>query len=169
MDRASGIASVFALGVVLMLAASPAAAINSCPWICHCAADCSDTCVIGTPQDGFETFTCEEVGRCIDSPGCTPGGGCPAVSCTSTINGTSSGDTLNGGSGHECINGWAGADTISGNAGDDTIHSGDGDDIISGASGNDCLYGEAGSDSLDGGPGTDCCDELGTSCELTCS
>jgi hypothetical protein len=168
MSRASGIATVFGLGVVLMLAASPAAAINSCTWACHCAVDCSQTCVIGNAQEGFETITCEEYGRCINSPGCTPGGTCPALACTWTLNGTSGGDTLNGGSGHECINGFGGADTISGDAGDDTIHGGDGHDTIYGGSGNDCLYGEAGSDMLDGGPGIDCCDELGTSCELTC-
>jgi len=164
--RRAGIASVFAFGVVvLMLAASPAAAINSCPWVCHCAADCSDTCVVGTAMEGFEYFTCEEVGRCIGSPGCTPGGSCPAVSCNSTINGTSGGDTLNGNSAHECINGLGGADTISGDSGDDNIHGGDGNDTIYGGSGNDCLYGEAGSDNVNGDSGTDLCD---AETELTC-
>jgi Ca2+-binding RTX toxin-like protein len=159
------IASVFALGVVLMLAASPASA--KCFNECTCVTSCDEECVDGVVPD-LELITCGEFGVCVDSPGCTPGGTCPALECTSTIPGTSGGDTLNGGSAHECINGFGGADTITGNAGDDTIHGGDGNDTIYGGSGNDCLYGEAGSDSLNGDSGTDCCDELGTSCELTC-
>jgi Ca2+-binding RTX toxin-like protein len=167
MSRASCIASVFGLGVVvLMLAASPAAAINTCPTACHCAVDCSQTCVVGTVQEGFETLTCEEVGRCIGSPACT-GSSCPAVACGSTINGTSGGDTLNGGSGHECINGFGGDDTITGNAGDDTISAGDGNDTVYGGSGNDCLYGDNGSDNVNGDSGTDLCDgETEATCEL---
>ncbi len=168
MSRASSIASVFAFGVVvLMLAASPAAAINSCPWACHCASDCSDTCVVGTPQEGFETLTCEEVGRCIGSSACTTPDNCPAVSCSSTINGTSGGDTLNGGTDHECINGLAGADTISGNAGDDRIHGDDGNDTMYGGSGNDCLWGDAGGDNVNGDSGTDLCEaETEVTCEI---
>ena len=166
--RRAGMASVFAFGVVvLMLAASPAAAINSCPWACHCAVDCTQTCVVGTAMEGFETFTCEEIGRCIGSPSCTPGGSCPAVSCTSTINGGSSGDTLTGNSNSECINGNGGADTLSGEAGDDTIHGGDGNDSVYGGSGNDCLYGDAGDDYAIGDSGTDLCEsETEVSCEL---
>lgn len=166
MSRAA-LASMFALAVVLMLSASPAAAINSCPFACNCTVACTQTCLVGNAQDGFETITCEEFGSCIDSPSCTPGGTCPALACTSTINGTSGGDTLNGGSGHECINGFAGADTISGNAGDDTIYGGDGNDTIYGGSGNDCLYGENGSDNVNGDSGTDLCDaETEATCEL---
>jgi Ca2+-binding RTX toxin-like protein len=158
MSRASGIAaSVFGLGVALMLTASPAAAINTCPFACNCTVDCSQTCLIGNPIDGFETITCEEYGVCIDSPGCTPDGICPSLACTSTINGTSSGDTLNGSSAHECINGFGGADILSGDAGDDTIHGGDGNDTIYGGSGNDCLWSDGGSDSLNG-DGFDFCD-----------
>ena len=166
MSRA-GIASVFALGVLLMLAASPAAAINTCPQNCNCTVPCTNTCVIGTIQEGFETLTCEEWGACIDLPGCTPGGDCPALACTSTINGNSSGETLNGGSGHECINGNGGDDTITGNAGDDTIHGGDGNDTMYGSSGNDCIYGDNGGDNANGDSGTDLCDaESEATCEL---
>ena len=166
MKRASGVASVFAVGVVLMLAASPAAAINTCPWVCHCEADCNQTCAVGTAQEGFEYFTCEEVGRCVGSQACI-GSSCPAVACSSTVNGTSGGDTLNGGGGHECINGLGGGDTITGNAGDDTIHGGDGDDTMYGSSGNDCLYGDAGTDNANGDSGTDLCDaEFEVGCEL---
>lgn len=166
MNRASGVASVFAVGVMLMLAASPAAAVNTCTWVCHCEADCSDICTVGTAMQGFEDFTCEEVGRCVGSPACV-GSSCPAVACTSTINGTSAGDTLNGGSAHECINGYAGADTISGDAGDDTISGGDGNDTIYGGSGNDCLYGDGGSDNVNGDSGTDeCIAETEAACEL---
>jgi RTX calcium-binding nonapeptide repeat (4 copies) len=162
MSRASGIASVFGVGVVLMLAASPAAAQNTCITSCNCTVACTQTCMIGS-----ETLTCEEWGVCIDSPGCTPGGECPALACTSTLNGGSNGDTMNGGSGHECINGLGGADLISGHAGDDTIHGGDGNDTMHGNSGNDCIWGDAGIDYADGGPGTDFCDAEGESnCEL---
>jgi Ca2+-binding RTX toxin-like protein len=167
MSRA-GIASVFALGVVLMLAASPAAAINTCPTNCHCAAACTDTCVIGTVQEGFETLSCEEWGVCIGSPSCGgPDPNCPARTCTSTINGNSSSETLNGGSDHECINGNGGDDTITGNAGDDTIHGGDGNDTMYGSSGNDCNYGDNGSDNANGDSGTDLCNaETEATCEL---
>jgi Ca2+-binding RTX toxin-like protein len=161
MSRASGIASVFALGVVLMLVTSPASA--KCINECTCATSCDYACVDGTAQTGLEWTTCGEWGRCIGSPGCT--GLC--TTCGSTINGTSSSDTLNGGSAHECINGLAGDDTISGNAGDDTIHGGDGNDTIYGGSGNDCLYGDAGSDNVNGDTGTDLCDaESEVTCEL---
>jgi len=168
MSRASGIAAVFALGVVLMLAASPASA-QKCGIKCNCTTSCDEPCLVGTVMQGFEEITCGQWGTCIDSGGCTPGGDCPAISCSSTINGTSGGDTLNGGGAHECINGLGGADTITGNAGDDTIGAGDGDDTMYGGSGNDCLWGDAGTDNANGDSGTDCCDELGTSCELTCS
>jgi Ca2+-binding RTX toxin-like protein len=161
-----GIASVFALGVILMLAASPSAAINSCQFACKCNVDCSQTCTIGNWQEGFETLTCEEYGLCVSSPTCQPGV-CYATSCTSTINGTSNGDTLNGGSAHECINGLGGADTISGDSGDDTIYGGDGNDTMYGGSGNDCLYGDGGSDNANGDSGNDLCDaETEASCEL---
>ncbi|HEX5718642.1 MAG TPA: calcium-binding protein [Thermoanaerobaculia bacterium] len=166
--RRAGIASVFALGVVvLILAASPAAAINTCPWACHCASDCSDTCAVGTPMQGIETFTCEEIGRCIGSLDCPDDPSCPAVACTSVINGGGSGDTLTGNSDHECINGFGGADTLSGEAGDDTIYGGDGNDTIFGGSGNDCLFGDGGSDNANGDSGTDLCiAESEASCEL---
>ena len=166
MSRASVISSVFALGVVLMLAASPASAAK-CGIICNCTSSCDQTCLVGTAMQGFEEITCGEWGICIGSGGCPVDGDCPAVSCSSTINGTSGGDTLNGGTGHECINGLAGADTISGNAGDDRIHGDDGDDTIYGGSGNDCLWGDAGGDNANGDSGTDLCiAETETTCEL---
>lgn len=166
MNRASAVACVFAVGVMLMLAVSPAAAINTCPWVCHCEADCSQTCAVGTAQEGFDYFTCEEVGRCVGSPACV-GSSCPAVACGSTINGTSAGDTINGTSAHECINGFDGADTMSGDAGDDTIKGGNGNDTAYGGSGNDCLDGEGGSDNVNGDSGTDeCTAETEVGCEL---
>ena len=151
MSRASGIASVFALGVVaLMLAASPAAA--KCFNECTCTTSCDEECIDGMVPE-LELITCGEFGTCSGSQGCT--GSC--TTCSSTINGTSGGDTLNGGSDHECINGLGGADTISGEAGDDTIHGDDGNDTIYGGSGNDCLYGDAGSDNVNGDSGSDLC------------
>lgn len=163
MSRAC-IAPVFALGVVLMLAASPASAL--CSNQCTCATSCDQACLDGPVLQGGEWITCADWGICINSPGCTPGGTCPALACTSTINGGSSGDTLNGNSNHECINGNGGADTISGDSGDDTIHGGDGNDTMYGGSGNDCLYGDAGSDNANGDSGTDLCDaETEATCE----
>jgi hypothetical protein len=120
MSRASGIAAVFVLGVVVMLAASPAAA--KCLTECTCATSCDYLCVDGTCPD-CEVITCEEWGRCVGSPGCTD-----PCTCTSTINGTSGGDTLNGGSADECINGLGGDDTITGGAGYDCADGGTGAD-----------------------------------------
>jgi len=161
MSRASGFASVFALGVVLMLAASPASA-GKCLNVCTCATSCDQTCIDGPcGLQGCEIFTCGEWGICIGSSGCTG----VRTTCTSTINGGSSGDTLTGGSASECINGNAGDDTLTGNAGDDTIHGGDGNDSMYGNSGNDCLYGDAGSDNVNGDSGSDLCD---AETELTC-
>lgn len=178
MSRAACIASVFALGVVLMLAASPAAAVNTCQY-CSCeSSDCGQTCMIG-PFDPecpeCNQATCGEMGRCIGGDDCDTG--CVAASCTSTLNGTSGGDTLTGNSNHQCINGFGGADTISGEAGDDTISAGDGNDTAYGGSGSDCLYGDGGDDNLtgdtgaydyaDGGAGTDTCDaETEVNCEF---
>ncbi|HEV8582482.1 MAG TPA: calcium-binding protein [Thermoanaerobaculia bacterium] len=160
MSRASGFASVFALGVVLMLAASPASTAK-CINDCTCATSCDQTCVDG-PCPDCEIMTCGEWGRCIGSSGCSG----PCTTCTSTINGGSSGDTLAGGSNNECINGYDGADTLSGEAGDDTIRGGNGNDSLYGGSGNDCLYGDAGDDYANGDSGTDYCEaETEVSCE----
>jgi len=164
MSRAPVIASVLGLGVVLLLVAAPASA--TCVTECTCATSCDYTCVVGICPD-CEQITCEEWGSCINSPGCTPGGTCPALACTTTINGSSGGDTISGSSAHECINGFGGVDLIAGGPGDDTVHAGDGHDMIDGGSGNDCLWGDAGIDSADGGPGTDFCDAEGEiNCEL---
>jgi Ca2+-binding RTX toxin-like protein len=163
MSRASGIsASVFALGVVLMLAASPTAAYNNCPNICNCLVDCSQSCGFTGPPEG-ETIYCGDYGLCDGGDLCTG----PCTTCTSTINGTGSGDTLNGGSASECINGLGGDDTLTGNSGDDTIHGGENNDSMYGNSGNDCLYGDDGNDYADGGTGSDLCDaETEINCEL---
>jgi hypothetical protein len=168
MSRKAGIAAVFALGVVLMLAASPAAALITCnnPDVCNCTVDCSQQCGFsGPPLQGGEPVYCEDYGKCDGGYLCT-GGSCLAMSCSSTINGGSSGDTLTGNSNNECINGNGGADTLSGEAGDDTIHGGDGNDSLYGGSGNDCLYGDNGTDYANGDSGTDLCDaETEVSCE----
>lgn len=167
--------SLILAGAGLALASSaPVSAINTCIIKCTCVASCSETCLIGPVQDP-DVLTCEEYGICISTPECDPGSeGCPAQNCTSTINGTSSGDTINGGSARECINGFGGGDTIDGNAGDDQIWAGDGTDTVFGDSGNDCLYGENDGDNLDGesgydladgGAGSDTCTaEIKTSC-----
>ena len=166
MSRAFGIASVFGLGVVLMmLVAAPASAL--CASECDCTSSCEQVCFTGPDIPdcpGCNESTCGAEDQCVGNWLCQ---GCLAVSCSSTINGGSSGATLNGTSAHECINGCGGNDTISGNAGDDTIHGGDGNDTIYGDSGNDCLYGDAGTDYADGGSGTDFCDAEGeVNCEL---
>lgn len=153
MSRASGFASVFSLGVVLMLMASPASA-GKCYIVCTCTASCDLACLDGPVSQGGESITCGDWGTCSGSLSC-PTSSC--TTCTSTINGTSGGDTLNGGSDHECINGLGGADTISGDAGDDTIHGGDGNDTMYGGSGNDCIYGDDGSDNATGDSGNDLC------------
>lgn len=167
MSRASGFASVFALGVVLMLAASPAAAFNNCPNVCNCTVDCGQSCGTAGPFDpecpGCNIIYCEDYGKCNGGYLCT--GSC--TSCSSTINGGSSGDTLTGNSNNECINGYDGADTLSGEAGDDTIYGGNGNDSLYGGSGHDCLYGDAGDDYANGDSGNDLCDaETEVSCEL---
>jgi Ca2+-binding RTX toxin-like protein len=166
MSRAAA-ALVFAVGVVLMLAASPAPAFYNCPNVCNCNVACTQTCGTTGPPD-FELYTCgDDYGVCIGMGGCDSIPDCPAVSCTNTINGTSGGDTLNGGTTHDCINGLGGADTISGDAGDDTIHGGDANDTMYGGSGNDCIYGDAGGDNATGDSGTDLCDaETEASCEI---
>lgn len=123
MSRASGFASVFALGVVSMLAATPAAAVFLCYDICNCTAACDKVCGSSGPPD-FVSYYCGDIGRCAGGDFCTS----PAMTCSSTING----DTLTSNSNNECINGNGGADTLSGNAGDDTIHGGDGDDSMYG-------------------------------------
>jgi len=168
MSRASGISSVFALGVVLMLSASPAAA-DFCS-MCDCNDSCDQWCSTGPDIPDCpecNQSTCGISGSlCAERQECNLGE-CPAVSCSSTINGTSGGDTLNGGTGHECIKGFAGADTISGNAGDDRIEGGDGNDTMYGGSGNDCLWGDAGGDNANGDSGSDFCDaESEVTCEL---
>jgi hypothetical protein len=168
MSRASGIAFVFGLGMVLMLAASPAAAFYNCPNVCNCTVDCSQGCGTSGPPD-FEIITCEDYGVCAGWGACVDptDPNCPAVACTTTINGGSSGDTLTGTSAHECINGNGGADTISGDSGDDTIHGGDANDTMYGGSGNDCIYGDAGSDNANGDSGTDLCNaETEATCEM---
>ena len=167
MSRAGIATSVFGLGMVLMLAASPAAAFYNCPNVCNCTVACTQACGNSGAPD-FEIFNCgDDFGVCIGMGGCDPVPDCPAISCTSTINGTSGGDTLNGGGGHECINGLGGADTITGNAGDDTIHGGDGNDTMYGSSGNDCIYGDLGTDNANGDSGTDLCDaESEATCEM---
>lgn len=170
MSRAAGIASVFALGVVLMLAASPAAAVITCnnPDVCNCTVDCSQPCGFdGPPAQGGEPVYCGDFGKCAGGSECPVPNGCLAMTCSSTINGGSSGDTLTGNSNNECINGNGGADTLSGEAGDDTIHGGDGNDSLYGGSGNDCLYGDNGTDYANGDSGTDLCDaETEVNCEL---
>lgn len=167
--RESGLVALFALGMLLMLTPSPASA-QLCAFECDCTSSCSQVCTTGPDIPDCpecNQSTCGDWGTCINSWGCTPGGECPALACTSTIDGGSSGDTLNGNSAHECINGNGGDDTLTGNAGDDTIHGGDGNDTIYGNSGNDCLYGDAGDDNLNGGSGTDLCEgETESSCEL---
>jgi hypothetical protein len=165
--RESGVLAVaFALGMLLMLASSPASAL--CNFQCTCTSSCDDICTTGPDVidcPGCNETTCGNWGVCIDA--CGGGGSCQAISCSSTINGTSGGDTLSGNGAHECINGFGGADTLTGNAGDDTIQGGDGNDTMYGNSGNDCLYGDAGTDSATGGTGTDFCDaEAETSCEI---
>lgn len=168
-----GVTVGFALGLALMLAASPASGIFC--WNCSCSSSCNQVCING-PEipdcPGCNESTCELSGpACIDFCG----GGC--TTCTSTINGTSAGNTLNGTSANECINGFGGNDTIDGNAGDDTIYCGAGTDTAYGDSGNDCLYGEGDNDNLngetgssdfaDGGSGTDTCTaESEVSCEI---
>jgi len=169
MSRASGFASLFALGVVLMLAASPAAAFNNCnnPDVCNCTVACDHVCgSSGLPDP--EPIFCGDFGKCDGGELCPgPPDGCLAMTCSSTINGGSSGDTLTGNSNNECINGNDGADTLSGEAGDDTIHGGNGNDSLYGGSGNDCLYGDAGTDYANGDSGTDLCDaETEVSCEI---
>jgi Ca2+-binding RTX toxin-like protein len=170
MSRAAGIASVFALGVVLMLAASPAAALITCnnPDVCNCNVDCGQQCGFdGPPAQGGEPVYCGDFGKCEGGSECPVIGGCPAMICSSTINGGSSGDTLTGNSNNECINGFDGADTLSGEAGDDTIRGGNGNDTIYGGSGNDCLYGDGGSDNANGDSGSDLCDaETEATCDL---
>lgn len=170
MSRASGFASVFALGVVLTLAASPAAAVTTChlPDVCNCTVDCGQQCGFYGPPINNDPAFCGDSGRCTCGSECS--GSCPgpclAMNCSSTINGGSSGDTITGSSDNECINGNGGADTLSGEAGDDTIHGGDGNDSLYGGSGNDCLYGDGGSDYCNGDSGTDYCEgETEVSCE----
>ena len=173
MSRASGFASVFALGVVLMLAASPAAAVNNCnnPEVCNCTVSCDKVCGFVGPIDPecpeCSQILCGDYGKCDGGAECPVVGGCLAMTCSSTINGGSSGDTLTGNSNNECINGYDGADTLSGDAGDDTIHGGNGNDSLYGGSGYDCLYGDAGNDYANGDSGTDLCDaETEVSCEI---
>ena len=127
--RESGIALAFVLGVVLLLSASPATALFCA--LCTCAYSCDQACITGPEIPDCpecNDSTCGLDGPlCAGNPECELDG-CWAVSCTSTINGTSSGDTLNGGSGHECINGLGGDDTITGNAGFDCADGGAGAD-----------------------------------------
>src|SRR5688572_21523095 len=102
--REAGLAGVFALGVVMLLSASPASA-TFCSQ-CNCSNSCDQFCFTGPDIPdcpGCNESTCGVDGPlCAGSPACIPGS-CAAVSCSSTINGTSGGDTLNGGTGHECI------------------------------------------------------------------
>ncbi|HWM94208.1 MAG TPA: calcium-binding protein [Thermoanaerobaculia bacterium] len=173
----TGVAVAFALGVVLMLTASPASAL--CGPQCDCSSSCDEICYDGPfvpdcPE--CNQSTCGAFGECIESSSCEPQGSCIANSCTSTINGTNNGEALTGNSNHECINGLGGADTLTGNAGDDTIHGGSDNDTAYGNSGNNCLYGDDGNDNLtggtgndytDGGNGTDTCvAESEVNCEL---
>ena len=98
MSRAFGFASVFALGVVSMLAASPAAAVFNCynPSICNCTVDCDKICGGSGPPD-FVSYYCGDFGRCAGGDLCTG----PAMTCSSTINGGVNGDTLTGNSNNE--------------------------------------------------------------------
>lgn len=149
--------ALLVLGFLTLASPTSVSAINTCPTNCHCQASCTATCLVGQVPE-VEQITCEEYGVCIGAAGCSSNPNCPALACTTTINGTSGGDTLNGGSAHECINGLGGNDTIDGNAGDDTILAGAGTDTVYGDSGNDCLYGEGDGDNLDGESGTDLAD-----------
>jgi Ca2+-binding RTX toxin-like protein len=152
------------VGLVVLASPAPLSAINTCQNICNCEVSCATECLWGAftgPEHEFVVYAenCGEYDLCTTSSGCTSNPpGCPAQSCTTTLNGTSGNDTLNGGSARECINGLGGNDTIDGNAGDDIITCGAGTDTAYGDSGNDCLYGEADGDYLDGESGTDLAD-----------
>jgi Ca2+-binding RTX toxin-like protein len=153
-----GVAVTFAVGMVWLLAASPATAL--CQFQCTCFSSCEAVCetgpeIIDCPE--CNDSTCGEFGTCIGSWGCAEDE-CNNLSCTSTINGTSGPDTLNGTSARECINGLGGNDTIDGKAGDDRIHGNAGTDTCYGDSGNDCLWGDEDGDHLDGGSGYDFAD-----------
>ena len=164
--REASLALIVTLGAVLLLSASPAAALFCA--LCDCDDSCTKACINGPEIPDCpecNDSTCGVDGPlCAGQPEC---GTCAAVSCTSTVNGTNNGDTLNGGGGDECINGLGGNDTIHGNAGGDRIHGGDGNDTVYGDSGDDCLWGDAGTDNAQGDTGTDFCDaEFEVGCEL---
>lgn len=159
------LSAVLIVGFVVLASPAPLAAIDTCKTNCNCEVSCSTSCIAGhnsgPPDHEFiiDAENCGEYDLCDASASCAGNpSGCPAQTCTTTINGTSGGDTLNGGSAHECIYGNAGNDTLDGGAGDDTIYGGTGTDTLTGNSGNDCLYGEADADSLDGNSGYDLCD-----------
>lgn len=147
------IAGAVLAAIPLVLATPPAAAIG-CPTQCKCTTSCDQQCFIPPPSQDPVYITCGEYGVCAG----TCGDECYNLSCTTTINGTSSGDTLNGTSARECIYGNGGADTINGDAGDDRIYAGAGNDTVYGGSGNDCIWGEDGDDNLDGETGYDFAD-----------
>jgi len=159
-----GVVVAFVVGLVWVLAASPAGAL--CSFECTCVSSCSQICETGPDIPDCEECnqsTCGEWGTCVGSYGCDT---CSNLSCTTTINLTSGNDTFNGSSARECINGLGGNDTIDGKAGDDRIHGNGGTDTLYGDSGNDCLWGDAGADHVDGGSGNDFCEgETAVNCE----
>jgi hypothetical protein len=143
--RTLGIAAAFVVGIVWMLAAAPAEAL--CQFSCTCESSCSEICFTGPfIQDCPECnqSTCGKWGLCSTSSSCVPSApGCPAQTCTTTINGTSGNDTLIGGSAGECIYGFGGNDTMDGNAGNDCLDGGSGTDFADGGSGTDICYAES--------------------------
>lgn len=153
------VSAVLVVGIVAL--ATPASAINTCATICNCTVSCATECLWGQLNRvtfEFEIYaeSCGEYGLCSGQGSCVSSPpGCPAQTCTTTINGTAGGDTINGGSARECIHGNGGNDTIDGGAGDDMIWGDDGTDTLTGNSGNDCLYGGPLNDYLSGDTGYD--------------
>ena len=98
MNKGNYCAIAFFFGVVLTLAASPAAALWPCEW-CSCVSSCSQQCVLRDPDcvdfwcPPIQT-TCGDLQLCVGSANCPDGEAFFATSCTAPLNGTSSGNSL---------------------------------------------------------------------------